>query len=297
MIRKVKKIVEGENQVDGAGVQLTRVIGKPNVYDFDPFLMLDAFDSTDPKTYIKGFPWHPHRGIETVTYLLEGMVQHGDSLGNSGIIADGDCQWMTAGSGIIHQEMPRAAPKMLGTQLWVNLPAKNKMTAPKYRDFRQSDISRLETGDSIVRVIAGDYRGAKGPMEEITVQPTYLDVSIKPDGSFSYITDPRITLFIYIISGSVILPAEDNRILVSKRAVLFDEGDQVQIKSGATGARLLLFSGKPLNEPIEWGGPIVMNTKEELKLAFREIDEGTFIKEHHSDGTIGSREVNSSFYM
>ncbi len=297
MLRKVKKIVKGEKKVDGAGVQLIRVIGKPDVYDFDPFLMLDAFDSDDPETYIKGFPWHPHRGIETVTYLLEGEIDHGDSLGNSGVIKNGDCQWMTAGSGIIHQEMPQPAPRLLGTQLWVNLPAKYKMTAPKYRDFGSADMPLVEDGDSIVRIIAGQYQGTKGPMEEITVQPTYLDVTIDAGGSFEFHTNPEDTLFIYIIYGTVLLPSEGNRELPGRQAVLFDRGDQLQIKGSSEGeARLLLFSGKPLGEPVEWGGPIVMNTKEELKLAFKEIDEGTFIKEHHSDGTISSKAVNSSFY-
>ena len=297
MLRKVKKIVKGKDTVDGAGVQLIRVIGKPDVYDFDPFLMLDAFDNSDPETYIKGFPWHPHRGIETVTYLLEGEVDHGDSLGNSGVIRDGDCQWMTAGSGIIHQEMPQPPSRMLGTQLWVNLPAKDKMTRPKYRDFSSKDMPLVENEESRVRIIAGDYRGTKGPMEEITVQPTYLDVTIKPGGAFYFETDPGDTLFIYIIFGSVLLPAENNRILPARQAVLFDQGDKLEIKADdPEEARLLLFSGKPLNEPIEWGGPIVMNTKEELKQAFRDIDEGTFIKEHLEDGTMRNRPVNKDFY-
>ncbi len=297
MINKVKKIVKGEHKVDGAGVQLIRVIGKPDIYDFDPFLMLDAFDSDNPETYIKGFPWHPHRGIETVTYLLEGEIDHGDSLGNSGVIRNGDCQWMTAGSGIIHQEMPQPAPRLLGTQLWVNLPAKDKMTAPKYRDFSNSDMPIIENNGSIVRIIAGDFKGAKGPMEEITVQPTYLDVTVKSGGSFYYENSPENTLFIYIIHGSLIFPAEDNRLLPARQAVLFEQGEKLGLQAkGNEEARLLLFSGKPLNEPIEWGGPIVMNTKEELKLAFKEIEEGTFIKEHLHDGSIRNKEVNKNYY-
>ncbi len=297
MLRKVKKIVTGQKKVDGAGVQLIRVIGKPDVYDFDPFLMLDAFDSEDPETYIKGFPWHPHRGIETVTYLLEGEINHGDSLGNSGVIKNGDCQWMTAGSGIIHQEMPQPAPRLLGTQLWVNLPGKDKMTAPKYREFKSSDMPLVEDGGSKVKIIAGEYKEATGPMEEITVQPTYHDVTIKPGGSFYFSTKQEDTVFIYIIYGTVFLPSEGNRELPARQAVLFGWGDQLQLKGGGEGeARLLLFSGKPLEEPVEWGGPIVMNTKEELNLAFKEIDKGNFIKEHHSDGTISSKAVNSSFY-
>lgn len=297
MIDKVKNIVKGENKVDGAGVQLIRVIGKPDVYDFDPFLMLDAFDSDNPDTYIKGFPWHPHRGIETVTYLLEGEIDHGDSLGNLGVIRNGECQWMTAGSGIIHQEMPQPAPRLLGTQLWVNLPARDKMTAPKYRDFTSSDMPVIEESGSIVRIIAGDFKGTKGPMEDITVQPTYLDVTVQSGGSFNYETSPENTLFIYIIHGSIIFPAENNRMLPPRQAVLFERGDTLHLQAGSDkDARLLLFSGKPLNEPIEWGGPIVMNTKAELKQAFKDIEEGTFIKEHLADGTIRNKQVNKNFY-
>lgn len=297
MINMVKKIVKGEKKIDGAGVQLIRVIGKPDVYDFDPFLMLDAFDSDNPDTYIKGFPWHPHRGIETVTYLLEGEIDHGDSLGNSGVIQDGQCQWMTAGSGIIHQEMPQPAPRLLGTQLWVNLPAGDKMTAPKYRDFQSSDMPVIEDEGSKVRIIAGEYNETKGPMEDITVQPTYLDITVKSGGSFYYDPDPENTLFIYIIHGSLILPAEDRRVLPAREAVLFEQGDKLHLKAGDNEeARLLLFSGKPLNEPIEWGGPIVMNTKEELNHAFKDIEEENFIKEHLPDGTISDKKVNKNFY-
>lgn len=278
--RKVKKAIKGEKKVDGAGVELIRVIGKPDVYDFDPFLMLDFFDSDDPQTYIKGFPWHPHRGIETVTYLLQGEITHGDSLGNSGVIKNGDCQWMTAGSGIIHQEMPQPTARMLGTQLWVNLPGKDKMTAPKYRDFGSGDMPLIKDGKSEIRIIAGAYQGIKGPMEEITVQPTYLDVTLREGGAFSFSTDPLDTLFIYIIYGTVLLPCEEDRKLPERQAVLFEQGEDLQIKGSSEGeARLLLFSGKPLREPIEWGGPIVMNTRDELTLAFKEIDEGTFLKE------------------
>lgn len=297
MINKVKKIVKGEHKVDGAGVHLIRVIGKPDVYDFDPFLLLDAFDSDNPNSYIKGFPWHPHRGIETVTYLLEGEIDHGDSLGNSGVIRNGDCQWMTAGSGIIHQEMPQPVPRLLGTQLWVNLPAKDKMTAPKYRDFSSADMPVIEDDHKLVRIIAGEFKDKKGPMEEITVQPTYLDVTIKSGCSFNYEANLENTLFIYIIDGSVIFPAEDNRVLPARQAVLFERGDNLHLLAGEDkDARLLLFSGKPLNEPVEWGGPIVMNTKEELRQAFRDIDDGTFIKEHLDDGTIRNKQVNNDFY-
>jgi quercetin 2,3-dioxygenase len=297
MIRKVKRIVAGTRQVDGAGVELTRVIGKPDVEDFDPFLMLDAFDHDDPSKYTKGFPWHPHRGIETVTYLLEGEIDHGDSLGNSGVIKDGDCQWMTAGSGIIHQEMPQAQPKMLGVQLWVNLPARQKMTTPRYRDYTRADIPTVSEKGHTIRIISGSYRGVKGPMEEITVQPTFLEVTVKAGEPLSYKTEPGNTLFIYILKGSAALPADNNRVIEAKNAVLFDAGDEIKLSAGGKGLLMLLFSGKPLHEPIAWGGPIVMNTREELTQAFKEIDAGTFIKEHSSDGTITGSRVNQGFYQ
>jgi redox-sensitive bicupin YhaK (pirin superfamily) len=276
--RRVKRVVEGVETRDGAGVRLVRVIGKRDVLDFDPFLMLDAFDNDDPRDYVKGFPWHPHRGIETVTYLIEGNVEHGDSLGNAGVIGDGDCQWMTAGRGIVHQEMPKESSRMLGTQLWVNLPAKDKMTAPKYRDIKAADIPVIEEKGYTVRLIAGTYGGIKGPMEEIAVQPTYMDVEIEPTGEFSLDVSSDDTLFVYIVRGTAVLPADDNMSFPAKRAVLFGQGSRFEVKAGTDGLRLLLFSGKPLREPIAWGGPIVMNTKEELEQAFKEIDEGTFIR-------------------
>ncbi len=296
MLRKIKKIVAGEEKVDGAGVSLTRVIGKPNVHDFDPFLMLDAFDHKDPEKYTKGFPWHPHRGIETVTYLLEGEIEHGDSLGNSGVIRNGDCQWMTAGSGIIHQEMPQAAPRMLGTQLWVNLPAKDKMTVPKYRDFKNTDLPQINSDNCRVKIIAGQYDGRTGPMEDITVQPTYLDVTVKPGAGFTFETDPHDTLFIYIYSGTLLFKADRDKELPTRVAALFEAGDELHVKGGEKGARFLLFAGKPLKEPIAWGGPIVMNTKDELALAFEEINKGTFIKEHQPDGSVTSSKVHEDYY-
>lgn len=296
MLRRIARVVTGEVKTDGAGVELVRVIGKPDVYDFDPFLMLDAFDHDNPEKYTKGFPWHPHRGIETVTYLLEGEIQHGDSLGNSGVIKDGDCQWMTAGSGIIHQEMPIARPKMLGVQLWVNLPAKHKMTAPRYRDFTRSDIPKVEKDRSTIRIVAGEYENTKGPMEEITVKPTFLEVSVKAGESFSFITEPTDTLFIYIIKGSVNIKAGPERLINARHAVLFGKGDELSLEAGNEELLFLLFSGKPLHEPITWGGPIVMNTAKELSHAFKEIEAGTFIKKHHADGSISSSEINQTFY-
>lgn len=278
--RKVKRVVEGVETRDGAGVRLVRVIGKRDVIDFDPFLMLDAFDNEDPRDYIKGFPWHPHRGIETVTYLIKGSIEHGDSLGNTGVIGDGDCQWMTAGSGIMHQEMPKekGSTRMLGTQLWVNLPARDKMTAPKYRDIKATDIPVIRREGYTVKLIAGVYDGVRGPMEEIAVQPTYMDIEVEPEGTFSVDVPTENTLFVYIVSGSAVFPADDNLTLPAKRAVLFDQGNRFQVKASGDGLRLLFFSGRPLREPIAWGGPIVMNTREELQQALKEIEEGTFIR-------------------
>ncbi len=296
MTRKVKKIVEGEDKVDGAGVQLVRVVGKPDTEDFDPFLMLDAFDNDDPETFTKGFPWHTHRGIETVTYLLKGEIQHRDSLGNEGVIRDGGCQWMTAGSGIIHQEMPQPTSKMQGVQLWVNLPADLKMTEPRYRDFSALEIPQVEDEASTVRVVAGEYKGKKGPMEKITVQPAFMDVTVRPGGTFSLETDPDDTVFIYIITGTAFPETGAGETLTSRQAVLFDRGDKLQVKAGEETLQFLLFSGKPLNEPIAWSGPIVMNTRRELQHAFREIDQKTFIKEHDSSGAITGSRKNGQVY-
>ncbi|MDD4543234.1 MAG: pirin family protein [Clostridia bacterium] len=279
MIRKPLQTVTGINTSDGAGVKLVRVIGHRNVYDFDPFLMLDAFDSNDPKDYIKGFPWHPHRGIETVTYLITGDIQHGDSLGNEGRILDGCCQWMTAGSGIMHQEMPQPSEKMLGVQLWVNLPAKNKMTSPKYHDIEAKDVPLIKKDDYEVRVISGSFDNIKSKDNDEFVKTTFLDVLLKPDKPFEIETAPDSTLFLYIVYGDGYF-ADLDELFSSKRAVLFDKGEIFHAKAGKEGIRFLLFNAKPLKEPISWGGPIVMNTKEELQKAFDDLSNGTFIKKN-----------------
>ncbi len=275
--RRVDKVVGGAVQYDGAGVKLVRVIGLADVEDFDPFLMLDAFDSNDPKDYIKGFPWHPHRGIETVTYLIHGDIEHGDSLGNSGSILDGCCQWMTAGSGIIHQEMPQAVDRILGAQLWVNLPSKDKMTEPAYRDITTDMVPEISDNDSSVRIISGRYREKMGPVQGDYVKTLYLDVTVKPGASWRMQIDPKATLFCYIVSGSGFFDESDTKI-ESHRAVLLKDGESIAVKSGEKGVRFLLISGRPLREPIAWGGPIVMNTRAELRQAFKELDEGTFIR-------------------
>ncbi|MFO7697126.1 MAG: pirin family protein [Anaerolineae bacterium] len=282
-LRQIIKIVKGQPAVDGAGVKLVRVLGHADTADFDPFLMLDAFDSSNPDDYIKGFPWHPHRGIETVTYLLQGDIEHGDSLGKHGSILDGDCQWMTAGSGIIHQEMPQAAPRMLGCQLWLNLPAKDKMADPAYGDITHDAIPVVTEEGSTVRILSGRYGGVEGAFQGRYVQATYLDVSLAAGSEWSLANDPDETLFIYIFGGQAIFDPDGSidgpgDPIDARQAVLFGPGEKLWVKAGSGGIRFILLSGKPLKEPIAWGGPIVMNTRAELQLAFQELDSGKFIK-------------------
>jgi len=284
--RKFSKVVRGQHAVDGAGVRLRRVLGAGTIKDFDPFLMLDGFDSTNPNDYIRGFPWHPHRGIETVTYLLSGEIDHGDSLGNKGTINDLCCQWMTAGSGIIHQEMPIASERMLGCQLWVNLPAKDKMTEPAYRDIKPTDVAVVVEDNAVVRILSGNYRGQSGAVKNEYIKVQYLDVDLKPGSVWHYNVTPNDqTLFLYLIEGSLAADESLNQfeekacaILLSASSEKEDESDEIIVKSGDLGARFLLIAGKPLKEPVAWGGPIVMNTDEELDLAFRELNSHTFIK-------------------
>ena len=284
--RKCTQIVRGQNAVDGAGVHLRRVLGLRTIQDFDPFLMLDGFDSTNPEDYIKGFPWHPHRGIETVTYLINGAIEHGDSLGNRGTIRNLECQWMTAGSGIIHQEMPLASDRMLGCQLWVNLPAKDKMTEPQYRDITMKDVVTVEDENAAVRVISGSYKGEAAAVSGNYVKVKYLDVELKPDTVWIYNETPNDeTLFIYLIDGTL-APGEAGTAFEEKAcAMLFTASsevstdfEEVQVKAGKDGARFLLLAAKPLKEPVAWGGPIVMNTREELNQAFDELETNNFIK-------------------
>ena len=274
-IRTIKKIITGGNAVDGAGVKLVRVMGYNDTKDFDPFLMLDAFDSVNPNDYIKGFPWHPHRGIETITYLVKGNIEHGDSLGNKGSILDGQCQWMTAGSGIIHMEMPKACDRMLGVQLWLNLPASDKMTAPKYKGIMKEDIPVIDEINKKIHVIAGNYNGTIGAAQGDYVGILYLDVELSEGAEWVLDTESDNTLFVYILEGAASFGADE--IITEKHGILFHEGMKVAVKA-ERDVRFLLLSGKPLGEPIAWGGPIVMNTREELDLAFRELEDNTFIK-------------------
>jgi len=284
--RTATQIIRGQDAVDGAGVHLRRVLGIKNIKNFDPFLMLDGFDSTDPKDYIKGFPRHPHRGIETITYLIKGRITHADSLGNEGTIQDSECQWMTAGSGIIHQEMPEASERMLGCQIWLNLPAKDKMTLPSYGDITHDKITSVKEENATVKIIAGTYKHKKGVFEGKYVKVTFIDIDLAPDSSWEYSETPNDeTLFIYLLDGTLAVDDSLSNFEMKSCAVLFaatdknaPTNDTVIVRSGNAGARFILLAAKPLKEPVAWGGPVVMNTKEELNLAFEELNKGTFIK-------------------
>lgn len=273
--RKVTRVVQGKPAVDGAGVRLTRVLGGSTIEDFDPFLMLDSFDSRNPEDYIRGFPTHPHRGIETITYLVAGELAHEDSLGNKGLITPGACQWMTAGSGILHQEMPQEAERLLGLQLWLNLPSAEKLTNPKYFDIEPDDVGLVEENGGFVKVISGEYEGVMGVTPH-HIQATLLDVMLDEGQSIEISVKEDETVFVFLIEGAGML---DGEIFEEKTALLLGEGELVEV-SALPGEvlRFLLASAPPLGEPVAWGGPIVMNTREELELAFDELRAGTFIK-------------------
>jgi len=298
VIRKIKKILKSKPTLEGAGVHLKRVFGFSEVPLFDPFLLLDDFRSDNPDHYLKGFPWHPHRGIETITYVLKGDVEHGDSLGNKGIISSGDVQWMTAGSGIVHQEMPKGDGngKMYGFQLWANLPSREKMMDPRYRDVANEQIPEVKLpNDTTIKIIAGEVSGIKGPVQDIVIDPVYIDVTVPANSEFRQPAKPGHTVFAYIIEGQGYCcrekspftyeveginyfdiqrdPFVDNGTLV-----LFDDGDEIMVFTEEHKVRFLLISGKPIGEPVAWYGPIVMNTQEELQIAFEEYNKGTFIK-------------------
>lgn len=268
---KIIKIIKAKPTVEGAGVLLNRVFGFDNPYEFDPFLLLDDFSSDNPEDYLKGFPWHPHRGIETVTYMIEGIVEHQDSIGNKGMIKSGQVQWMTAGSGIIHQEMPKESKKMLGFQLWVNLPKKKKMMDPRYQEITRIP-EFLEQGIKI-KVIAGNYKKTKGPVEDIMANPTYYDVEMPKKREFNLEAKKENTSFAYVFEGSGYF--EDR--LVKKGELVSFKGN-LKIRTIDNTLRFLFVSGKPLKEQIAWYGPIVMNTQRELEIAFDEFQNGTFIK-------------------
>lgn len=276
--RSVRKVITGKSATDGAGVKLTRLFGYYDVKEFDPFLMMDAFDSVDSEDYIKGFPWHPHRGIETITYLIQGEIEHGDSLGNKGVIQAGECQWMTAGSGIIHQEMPQPSDRLLGCQLWLNLPEQHKMTEPKYRSLTQENIPVVKEGGVHIRVLSGVYNGIHGAMEADYVKALYLDIEMEAHQAWNLETLREDNLFVYVLEGSGVFGLEPGELLHRKQIGLFTKGSDFVANTEGEAIRFLLMAGKPLEEPIAWGGPIVMNTHEELEIASRELENGTFIK-------------------
>jgi len=278
--RKIKKILKSRSTLEGAGVRLQRVFGFHEVSLFDPFLLLDHFGSDNPDDYLAGFPWHPHRGIETITYMLEGEVEHEDSLGNKGVIKSGDVQWMTAGSGIIHQEMPNSSEGLMqGFQLWANLPARNKMMHPRYRDVKKAEIPEFAVNENVmVKIIAGEVNGTKGPVQDIITDPEYIDVEIKPEGLFKHPIKRGHTVFAYVFKGEGFFDQKQNKMINEGSVVLFDDGDFVEISTKEKPVRFLLISGMPIGEPVAWYGPIVMNTEKELRVAFQEYRNNTFIK-------------------
>jgi len=298
-IRPVKSIIQSKPTIEGAGVRLRRAFGFGETTDFDPFLLLDDFRNDDPEDYRAGFPWHPHRGIETITYVLAGSVEHRDSLGNAGALGAGDVQWMTAGSGILHQEMPKGdhRGRMHGFQLWANLPSSLKMTAPRYQDVKAGEIPEIVDDDGTrVRVVCGDFWGKRGPIEGVAADPRYLDISVPPGLRKTLKVETERHAFAYVFegSGSFASASQPFGVLTEKQVdgtetlvrertgnrslVLFDSGDEVTVQAGEEGIRFLLVSGKPLKEPVAWYGPIVMNTQAELQQAARELRDGTFIK-------------------
>jgi redox-sensitive bicupin YhaK (pirin superfamily) len=279
--RAVRMILKGKPTIEGAGVHLNRVFGNQEVPLFDPFLLLDDFRSHNPDHYRLGFPWHPHRGIETITYILKGDVEHGDSMGNQGVISSGDTQWMTAGSGIIHQEMPRGDKegKMEGFQLWANLPKSHKMMEPRYRDITNSQVPEvlLETGVT-VRIICGKVGEFEGPVKGIVIDPEYLDVALPSGSNFMHPTNPGHTVFTYVIEGQGFFDETQANAIGNGSLCLYHDGDHILVTARGDSVRFLLISGRPIREPVAWYGPIVMNTEEELRHAFEEYQNGTFIK-------------------
>jgi redox-sensitive bicupin YhaK (pirin superfamily) len=297
-IRPVREIVQSKPTIEGAGVRLRRAFGFGNTTEFDPFLLLDDFRNDRPQDYLAGFPWHPHRGIETITYVLSGTVEHGDSLGNRGLLGAGDIQWMTAGRGIMHQEMPRgdAQGRMHGFQLWANLPSSLKMTAPRYQDVKAAEIPEVVDDDGThVRVVCGDFWGKKGPVDGVAADPRYLDVFVPAGKRKTLKVEVERHAFAYVFEGDGSLRAasmpqgvltekqiDGSEVVIRERIgnrslVLFDSGDEITVQAGEQGIRFLLVSGRPIKEPVAWYGPIVMNTQAELQQAVNELRNGTFI--------------------
>ena len=297
-LRAVQQIIESQPTMEGAGVKLQRAFGFGKTKEFDPFLLLDDFRNENPADYIAGFPWHPHRGIETITYVLAGEVAHGDSLGNKGRMTSGDVQWMTAGSCILHQEMPKGDERgrMHGFQLWANLPAALKMTAPRYQDIPSAAIPEVTEDDGTkARIICGEFWGKKGPVEGVAADPRYVDISVPPFMRKRILVETTRNAFAYVFAGAgTFRDASDPQAVLTESAVdpnaqpvydaknhslvLFDRGDEIVVQAGPGGLRFLLVSGKPLEEPVAWYGPIVMNTQEQLRQAMAELHNGSFIR-------------------
>jgi len=298
--RKIRKVFKSKPIIQGAGVHLMQAFGHREIPFFDPFLLLDDFRSNNPDHYLKGFPWHPHRGIETITYVLRGDVEHEDSMGNHGLITSGDVQWMTAGSGIVHQEMPKGDSRgiMEGFQLWANLPAAYKMMAPRYRDVKsnQMPIVQLENGVR-VKIICGALNNVRGPVTDIVIDPEYIDVTLPANTTYLHPTKLGYTVFVYVIAGKGYFCEEKvpftyemegindydmdvHPYFENQTLILFEDGEHVYISTENKSVRFLLVSGKPIGETIAWRGPIVMNTQEELRIAFDELQRGTFIKQY-----------------
>ena len=298
-VRPIRHIIHTKSTIEGAGVKLQRAFGFGTTTEFDPFLLLDDFRNDNPDDYLAGFPWHPHRGIETITYVLAGNVEHGDSLGNRGNLGAGDVQWMTAGRGIMHQEMPKGDPhgRMHGFQLWANLPSRLKMTEPRYQDITAADVPEVVDDDGTrARIVVGEFWGRKGPVEGVAADPRYIDVSVPPGMKKRIPVDRASNAFAYVFAGSgtfrdasgpqaVTTEQTDGRTTravphesENRSLILFDRGDEIVVQAGDEGIRFLLVSGRPIEEPVAWYGPIVMNTRAELQQAFRELQEGTFIR-------------------
>jgi hypothetical protein len=302
-VRKIKKVWKSKPTIEGAGVHLKRAFGYYQVPQLDPFLLLDDFRSDNPDHYLMGFPWHPHRGIETITYVLQGEVEHGDSMGNRGLISSGDVQWMTAGNGIIHQEMPKGDKKrvMSGFQLWANLPASHKMMDPRYRDVKNRQIPEITLKSGVkVKIICGKVDGTQGPVPDIVTDPEYLDVTLPAGTTFAHPVKRALNAFAYVIGGegyfdqgrdayghevvgTNYFDLKRSCLCGNEAIILYGDGDEVSVTSEKEGVRFLLVSGKPIGEPVAWYGPIVMNTQEELKTAFDEYQNGTFIKHGKPD--------------
>jgi len=297
-IRSIKKVMKSKPTLEGAGVHLKRAFGNQHVPQLDPFLLLDDFHSSNPQQYLNGFPWHPHRGIETITYMLQGRVEHGDSMGNQGVIGPGDVQWMTAGSGIIHQEMPKGSAdgSMWGLQLWANLPAANKMMGPRYRGITSDQIPEitLEAGVRI-KIICGKIGKTRGAVQDVVIDPEYLDVTIPAGAGFQHHTHPGYTVFAYVLEGKGYFEPERDPyhydiegnnyfdfkrdcLMGTENLIIYDDGEEIFITAENESVHFLLISGKPIKEPVAWYGPIVMNTREELQIAFEEYQQGTFLK-------------------